>query len=190
VGRYVGWGCILILRPSSPGQQYHFFYIKRNWMYFVCAMKFNIAPAFVLELLSRYVHFDLCHQWYNVGTHWGDVEAARHQSFISVLQLTFALWILISIELRVSKDYCGILNEDLTVGKGRPEKRLRDSGTEWLQLPRECSAGPVWRDRTLSIVAPDGEVSDDSSGCSDTGISVVPVVVLCGYLFIHCSQFW
>ena len=32
----------------------HFLYIKRNGLYFVCLTKFNVAPAFVLELLSRY----------------------------------------------------------------------------------------------------------------------------------------
>lgn len=31
----------------------HFLYIKRNGLYFVCATKFNVAPAYILEFLSR-----------------------------------------------------------------------------------------------------------------------------------------
>ena len=69
-----------------------------------------------------------------------------------------------SIELRVSKDYCGILNEDLIVGK---ENRRNAYGTVVLgncNFHKNAQLDQFDRDRTLSIVALDGEVSDDSSG--------------------------
>ena len=45
--------CLFDLQKSSDGV--HFLYIRRNGLYFVAATKFNIAPAFALELLSRYL---------------------------------------------------------------------------------------------------------------------------------------
>lgn len=40
--------------PTIQGDDgVHFLYIKRNGLYFVCVTKFNVGPAFILELLSR-----------------------------------------------------------------------------------------------------------------------------------------
>jgi len=59
--------CICVCLQEG-GENIHFLYIKRNGLYFVCATKFNVGPAEVLELLSRLdldwssgvVSFSLC----------------------------------------------------------------------------------------------------------------------------------
>ena len=38
---------------QDGGEGLHFLYIRRNGLYFVGATRFNIPPAFGLELLSR-----------------------------------------------------------------------------------------------------------------------------------------
>ena len=45
----------MVVISQDGGDGLHFLYIKRNGLYFVGATKFNIPPAFGLELLSRYV---------------------------------------------------------------------------------------------------------------------------------------
>ena len=63
----------------------HFVFIRRNGLYFVAVTKFNVAPACALELIGR---------------------------FITPLELHYML-IYCSFRIAgLSKDYCGVLNEE------------------------------------------------------------------------------
>jgi len=64
----------------DSGDGIHFLYIKRNGMYFVCATKFNVAPAFVLELLSRIA--SLCKDYCGILN-----EEAIRLNFVLVYEL-------------------------------------------------------------------------------------------------------
>ena len=81
----------------------HFLYIKRNGLYFVCATKFNVGPAFILELLSRSaLHSSTtCHtpkfsEPYPHASAPSKVHAPPCAPRIAGL----------------CKDYCGVLNEE------------------------------------------------------------------------------
>ena len=99
---------------QDGGDGLHFLYIRRNALYFVAATKFNVPPAFGLELLSRYVQYPIFLPLSPNLLH-------RPTAYYGLqLMLTFTPFWYPSLSLSpssvriagVCKDYCGLLNEE------------------------------------------------------------------------------